>query len=337
MKNKLIVLGITFILILMSTIAVYANTDTTVTLQADKTEVKAGETFTVTVKATCKDGINGVVTSYSYDEDKLEYVSESVPNSDYSFGGNKDAKEIFVYCTSMDSVTSTDVYTLTFKVKEGIAAGSTAKVSIAETTLDSDAATDSEHIIAAQDVTITVAEEVCSHTYGPYTDDGNGNHSKTCTLCGDKVTEAHKFENGKCTLCNSVEPGKNEEEKCEHTYTNYTDKKDGTHTATCSKCGELLSESHKTDEKCTKCGYTPVEKFPDKTPDPEPNPDPKPEVKPGNTNNTTVVVGDDKDETVANKDIPKAGLNTALAMGMVAIVIVALVIYRKNQKYKDIK
>ena len=162
MKNKLMIIGIAIILMLASSITVFAADnaalETTVTLLTDKSEVKAGETFTVTLKATCPDGINGVVTTYSYDEDKLEYVSENVVDSNYSFGGNKNAKEIFVYCTSTDSIQSADVYAITFRVKEGVEANSIATVSLAETTLDSDAATDSKHTIPAQNVTVTIVE-----------------------------------------------------------------------------------------------------------------------------------------------------------------------------------
>ena len=157
MKNKLMIIGFTIILMLTSSITVLANTETTVTLQADKTEVKVGETFTVILKATCPDGINGVDTTYNYDKEKLELVSTNIANSNFASLGVDN--QITVISNAIESIQSADIYTLTLKVKEGVKVGSTAKISVAETLLDSDAATDSEHTIPAQEVTVTIIEE----------------------------------------------------------------------------------------------------------------------------------------------------------------------------------
>lgn len=69
---------------LTSSIIVFATTETTVILEADKNEVKVGESFSVTIKATCPDGINGIDTTYSYDTEKLELVSGNVANSKFA-------------------------------------------------------------------------------------------------------------------------------------------------------------------------------------------------------------------------------------------------------------
>ena len=99
MKSKLRIILITIFLVLTSVVTSYATT-ATVELNVDKAEVKVGDTFTVTLSANCSDGINGVFTTFSYDTNKLEYVSEGVVDTDnYAFGGNKATKEIFVYCT----------------------------------------------------------------------------------------------------------------------------------------------------------------------------------------------------------------------------------------------
>lgn len=96
MKRKLMIIVGIILLALTSTIVSYAAT-ATVELKVDKAEVKVGDTFTVTLRANCSDGINGVITTFSYDTNKLEYVSEGVVDtSNYAFAGDKDAKEIFV-------------------------------------------------------------------------------------------------------------------------------------------------------------------------------------------------------------------------------------------------
>ena len=156
MKKKLMIIAVAVILMLASTITVYANTETTVTLNASKTEVKVGETFTVTLKATCPDGINGIDTTYNYDEEKLELKSAAVANNSFSPLGVDN--QITVICSSTEKIESADIYTLTFTVKEGVAAGSTAEIGITETLLDSDAATDSEKTIEAQKITVKIVE-----------------------------------------------------------------------------------------------------------------------------------------------------------------------------------
>ena len=431
MKSKLMIIGIVILLILTNTMAVYATSETTVTLEANKTQVKVEEEFTVTIKATCPDGINGVVTKYTYDADKLEYVSEAVADSNYSFGGNKAEKEIFVYCTSTDSIQTANVYSLTFKVKNGIQVGSTAKVGITQTTLDSDAATNSEHLIDAQEITVTVieeeqnpptggeeqnpptggeeqdpptgeeeqdpptGEEECDHTYiikknssqhwkecskcnekeegstqahsfGNYTDKRTGKHSAICTVCEYEIMEDHEYENDICKDCKAVKPQENDEEECEHSFGNYKDNNDGTHTGTCSKCGEEQKEEHTYENSvCTDCksehsvknckhdnGSVSVvdnkdgthsnvcevcgEKFNTEKHTYENGTCIKCKVKQPTTPGTTG--GDDKkDETTAQKEIPKAGLNTMLTIGIIFIAILAIIMYTKNKKYQDIK
>lgn len=160
MKKRLMVIGLAILFMLTSVVTCYAATETDVTLKLSKTEVKAGETFTVTLSATCPDGINGIDTTYTYDTEKLELVSANVASSDFASLGTDN--QITVICTKSDeSITSADIYVLTFKVKDGVAENSVAKINIAETMLDSDAETDSEHTIPAQEKSITVvsAEE----------------------------------------------------------------------------------------------------------------------------------------------------------------------------------
>lgn len=55
------------------------------------------------------------------------------------------------------------------------------------------------------------------------------------------------------------------------------------------------------------------------------------EVKNDNVN------GDKKDATVANTDLPKAGLSITFFVVIAAAIISAIVIYNKNQNFKDIK
>ena len=75
MKKKIMIIGMMLLLILTNCITVYGATTSSVTLQANKTEIKVGETFDVVVKVKSPDGINGIDTTYTYDTEKLELVN----------------------------------------------------------------------------------------------------------------------------------------------------------------------------------------------------------------------------------------------------------------------
>ena len=266
MKNKLMIIGLTIILMLTSSITVLANTETTVTLQVDKTEVKAGETFTVTLKATCPDGINGVDTTYSYETEKLELVSANIANSNFASLGVDN--QITVISNATESIQSADIYTLTLKVKEGVEVGSTAKISVAETLLDSDAATDSEHTIPAQEVTVTIIEEP-EPTPPPAEDEG-----------GEQPTPPPAKDEG----------------------------------------GEEQTPPPAEDEGG------------EQTPPPTEGEGGEQTPPPSTEGNKE----EEKDNTIANKEYDKAGINTTLVLAVVISAILAIIIYRKNKNYKDI-
>ena len=50
----------------------------------------------------------------------------------------------------------------------------------------------------------TVGEPL-GHTWGDWTSNGNGTHTGTCSLCGDKVTENCTFVDGVCSVCGAQE------------------------------------------------------------------------------------------------------------------------------------
>ncbi len=172
MKRKLMIIAMIAFLIIANSIIVYAGANS-VTLTAEKTEVKAGENFTVKIKATAPDGINGMVTTFSYDTEKLELVSKDVSDENFSKLSGKTANEIVIIFDPEDvsnftKVTETDIYEFTFKVKEGVAEGSTATISLGETTLSTLGTTTSEYKLPEEEIVITVAKET---TENP--DDGN--------------------------------------------------------------------------------------------------------------------------------------------------------------------
>ena len=68
MKTKIISANIIAIFIILLSSISFATTGT-VEFKSYTTEVKKGETFTVTLSATSEDGINGIDTKYIYDSE----------------------------------------------------------------------------------------------------------------------------------------------------------------------------------------------------------------------------------------------------------------------------
>lgn len=155
MKKRIIVSMMILCMIVFSISTVHAATGSA-ELTASKTSVKAGETFTVTLSLKCEDGLNGVDTSYSYNQEKLELVSANVANSNWASMGVD--QNIQLICNNQSTIKSDDVYVLTFKVKDNVAAGTKIEISTSEIKVDSDVSA-SNFIEAAKTVEITVPSE----------------------------------------------------------------------------------------------------------------------------------------------------------------------------------
>ena len=156
MKIKIITAIIIAILIMLLASISFAASGT-VEFKPSTTEVKKGDTFTVTLSATSEDGINGIDTKYTYDSEKLELVNEKVVDtSNWSNMGT--SPDITIICNSTQSIKNADIYILTFKVKDNVTSGSSIKVETTKILLDTDAQTDSEVEIPSKKIEITVKE-----------------------------------------------------------------------------------------------------------------------------------------------------------------------------------
>ena len=178
MKKRLFIIGIVIIAILANITIVQADSTPTVDFKINSSQVKPGNTFTVTISVVCEDGINGIETTYSYDEDKLEFVSGSVSNSN-NWSSLSSGNQITVICNSTSKITSADLYVLTFKVKDNAAVGTTAKIITTDILVDSDASTNSESIIKAKTATVTIAGEGGSSDAGTNGDNTGNTGSNT--------------------------------------------------------------------------------------------------------------------------------------------------------------
>ena len=198
MKAKLIIGNIIAIIIILLTSVTYAATGTA-ELKADVKELKKGETFTVTLVVASEEGINGISTKYTYDTDKLELVSESlVDTTNWSNLGT--SPELTIICNSTSSIKSADIYTLKFKVKDNVTAGSVATVETTDILLDTDAHSDSEVTISAKKVEVNVIEDKNNNTDDPGTNNpsnpNNPNNSNNTNNSGTNTKKPDSTSSG---------------------------------------------------------------------------------------------------------------------------------------------
>ncbi len=150
---KKIIISIIVLCLVLSSVSIVNASTGTVNLIANNKTVKPGETFTVTVSVSCVDGINGINTTYNYDQDKLEFVSAKVSNDNWANLGTNNS--ITVISNSTSKITSSDIYVLTFKVKDNATAG-IAKVGTSDIMIDSDLAENSSFNVSAKSIDINI-------------------------------------------------------------------------------------------------------------------------------------------------------------------------------------
>ena len=168
MSKKIKILLISILLFVLSAGVVNANT-LNAELKTNSQNVKPGETFTVTFKAVCQEGINGLESKISYDEEKLEFIKVEVADTQ-KWTNLGEGLTVQILHTSQATLTEEDIFVATFKVKDGIAEGSKAKVIVEEIVLDSESLTNSRNEIQAKEIELTVVSET--------TDEPNGDQNE---------------------------------------------------------------------------------------------------------------------------------------------------------------
>lgn len=113
--------------------AVIVNAANTIgQLQASTETVNKGETFTVKVHLDYNDEITGLKgLKFNYDSEVLELVSQKINDNRFADAGS-DASGLYLYTTSTDSIKSTDIYLLTFKIKDGATVNSNLEISTSD-------------------------------------------------------------------------------------------------------------------------------------------------------------------------------------------------------------
>ena len=188
MKKRLIT-GILIIIIAISNMMVNSNAATgTVTVTANKTELKQGDSFNIIISGNCEEGINGLDAVVSYDETKLELIESKVADSKWiDLGQNTVAgKGITIMCNTSETIKNANLYQLTFKVKESATAGTNIKITVSGITLHSDSL--QTYTEGNKEVTISIkqtATEIPTNSDTTKTDTTKTDTTKTDTTKTD--------------------------------------------------------------------------------------------------------------------------------------------------------
>lgn len=109
------------------------------------------------------------------------------------------------------------------------------------------------------DTCSTCKKQNCSHSYGSWVDNGSSNHVKTCSKCGDKVTQSHDWEDGEITQEPTCKDKGKMEQTCsvcdrdrtqtldkleEHIYRDWITDGEEKHKRICEFCEEEQVEPH---------------------------------------------------------------------------------------------
>lgn len=341
--KKIVISILTIILITLAYISnVYAAQLTaTFTITPDKTVVESGDKVTFTMAVTnvqnAENDIGAIGGNIDYDKDFFELQQEE---SDISVTTDEgEYKGDFIKPLAQTGK-------IVLKVKDGVTGSSQVKFTdLKASDGRTDETLDTEGTARGEDQTITI-------TIADTTGGGENPNPEEKVLTKIKIdtaptkveyVEGEKFDKTGMKVSVVYSDGTTKE------ITNYTYTPNGKLTEKDLEITITYTEGGVT--KTARQEIT-VKAKDDENPDPAPggneNPDPAPggnenlNPVPDGNNNTNSIPGQEKpstgkDTTVADIDIPKAGINVMILIVAIGVSIVAVVMYKKNQSFKDIK
>lgn len=294
-KKIIILLIITGLLIIMSNLSVQAAS-ATAELKTDKEKVKPGESFTVTLTASSEQELNGITGKLSYDEEKLELQEVEIAKDWIDMSGG-DREKIELMYNSVNTVKTADVYKITFIVKEG--ASEQAKINVEELKIST--------MASEEDDTVTIGDREIG------VDISNEQEEKLLTSIEittlptkTKYTEGEKFSTAGMKVTAKYSDGTSKE------ITNYTLSPNTTLKTTDKTIIITYTEGNVT--KTAEQVITVTKK---------------------ETEGTVNVITIKKDNTVADKEYPKTGVER-IVLPIILLAVISGTAYIINKKYKKI-
>ncbi len=251
MKKKLVILVFTTILIMLCALTSIAATSATV--NTDSTSGYRGETIKVTASLAKSVTVGSGAVSLTYDKNVMELVKGEweIDDTTLSTFEVSSGKGAFAYMSA--EKISGDLFTATFKIKNNAAFGDyTVKM-----TVQLKDGSNEDINVTNKNGEVTVK---CKHKYDDWTSTGDTSHSRTCSICKEKDTENHDYDNACDTTCNTCGHTRN----TTHSYSTKYSFDSTSHWYECSVCKDKKDVSAHTPgpeatednpQVCTTCGY----------------------------------------------------------------------------------
>lgn len=117
--NRTIKIILAIIFFSLISISIVTASNTSAEIVVDKTTLKPGDTFTITLKANCSGGLSFISTKLNYDTNKLTLKSKNIANDWVDYGTDK----IELFSNSSNKFTNLDACTWTFEVNKNVENG----------------------------------------------------------------------------------------------------------------------------------------------------------------------------------------------------------------------
>ena len=218
-------------------------------LSASSTNLKRGDTFTLSVSLSGGNAVSNGGLVLSYNSSALELVSGSC-NISGATGQVSAGNNGGVFAMPSDTVVSGRIFTITMRVKSDAPFG-------AYTISGSANLAGGGNPISCS-VSGTTVNVVCSHNYGEATKVNDSSHKQICSICGDEKTSSHNWNAGEvikkascketgtrkhtCSTCGATKE-ETIQKTNDHKYTSVS-LNSSQHKQTCSVCGNQRTVNH---------------------------------------------------------------------------------------------
>lgn len=243
-------------LVLLTALAMpaFAAGTAEITITPSKNAAYRGDTVEFTVNISSVANCKAVGVMITYDTSVFEMVSGSCVVSDAvmrSFDAKTGNGELALESAR---TLSGAVFKFTLKVKADARLGAAASVSGTASVRD----TSGYLATTVKSATVTVA---CRHSFGSWKKVDGNNHSRTCSVCKEVETKAHRYDNACDTSCNDC----GHTRTIKHNFSTQWSANGQYHWHGCTVCGAWNSDSaahtpgdpatEEHAQNCTVCGY----------------------------------------------------------------------------------
>ena len=283
MKNVVCIL-ICILLLCMMIPVTYAAGSAYLSVSASQTQAYRGDTITFTVSISNMENCKAAGFVVSYDSSVFEWVSGSVLVNDTTMHDFSGGTGTFTF--SEGKSIGGEIFSFELRVKD------TASFGVMSVSGQGNVR-DTEGTVPCS-ISGTGIQVACKHTFENCTKVDGNNHESTCSICGEKKTDAHTWDGGTVTKAPTCKDTGSKKLKCtgcgatkdetvpvtdDHKYGSWSKTSDSRHSRSCSICGKTDGASHNWDSKkviekatcqstgsqkltCSACGATKTETIP---------------------------------------------------------------------------